>query len=258
MKDLQNILQVTPQWLMIRQTEWTFLPWALFNCFGSLAPESDQTIQELKTLLNEDPRILVLSANPKKYYTQNILDLMIENFHGRQSDMIIEQIRALNNWQTPTEVYVGRIHAMYGSMREFIRHYQNLLGQYHPTHVIFDDKILIDAEFNGVEQHIFSMKDLTDFYQQIKETNGINNVQKFISHENFLLIPSDQLEESSRMYSYKLGKLSDIQCQLNIKTRRENRVDLDVNYMVNRGFLNTSNLGKFKVYCYHNGLLKLP
>lgn len=242
---------------MITRSEWTFLPWALFNCFGAMESETDPTLTSLSSLLNEDPRILILTSNPKKYYTNNAVDLSIESFHGKSADTIIHKIQTENNWTTPTEIMISRIRPMYGSLQEFVDHYRNLLADYRPTHVILDDKISIDNEFSEVEPKVYSEQEIKKFYEQIKDLNGLQYIQKFITHDYFLFIPSEQIEKDSFLFHYKLRSISDIQCSLEVKAHRDNRVDLEVEYEVSVGFMNANRLGKFKVYCYHTGLLKL-
>jgi hypothetical protein len=259
-QQLTNILKIQPQWLMIKRAEWTYLPWALFNCFGSISSENDPTIKALQALLNEDPRILILSTNPKKYYTSNLLDLTIDGFQGKNSDEIIQQIKNLNNWNSQTETFIGRIRPMYGSMEEFFTHYQSILAHYNPSHVILDDKIIIDSEYDSMDKKVFTEQNIKDFYQRIKDLNGLSNIKKFISLETFLQIPSDQLEENNFLFYHKLSNFCDIQCSIELKFRRENRSDIEVNYLVlvGQSFWQTQGLGTFKAYCYHNGLLKLP
>jgi hypothetical protein len=255
--DLKKILANTPQWLMITRSEWTFLPWALFNCFGALESETDPTLTALSDLLNEDPRILILTANPKKYYTNNAVDLSIESFHGRSSDTIIHKIQKENKWTTPTEIMISRVRPMYGSLQEFIDHYRSLLADYAPTHVILDDKISIDNEFSELEPKVYTEMEIKKFYEQLKDLNGLHYIQKFITHDHFLFIPSDQMDKDSFLFNYKLRALSDIQCSLEVKAHRDTRVDLEVEYSTSRGFMNSQRIGKFKVYAYHTGLLKL-
>lgn len=242
---------------MITRSDWTYLPWALFNCFGALESETDPTLNALSELLNEDPKILILTSNPKKYYTNNAVDLSIESFRGRSPDTIIHKIQVENKWTTPTEIMISRIRPMYGSLQEFLEHYRNLLADYAPSHVILDDKILIDNEFSNLEPKSYNLGEIKSFYEQLKDINGIHYIQKFITKDYFLSIPSDQMDKDSPLFPYKLTNQSDIVCRLETKAHRDNRVDLEVEYSVPRGFLNSSRIGKFKVYAYHTGLLKL-
>jgi hypothetical protein len=255
--ELKKILHITPQWLMITRSEWTFLPWALFNCFGALESETNPTLSSLSTLLNEDPKILILTSNPKKYYTNNAVDLSIESFHGKSSETILQKMQLENKWTTPSEIMVSRLRPMYGSLTEFIDHYRNLLANYAPSHVILDDKISIDNEFSQLEPKIYSEAEIKNFYEQIKDVNSLHGLQKFISHAHFLFIPSEQMAKDSFLVHYKLKSMSDIQCSLEVKAHRDTRVDLEVEYTTNHGFMNSNRIGKFKVYCYHTGLLKL-
>lgn len=242
---------------MITRSEWTFLPWALFNCFGAMESETDPTLTSLSNLLNEDPRILILTSNPKKYYTNNALDLVIESFTGRGSETIIQKIQTENKWTTPTEVMISRIRPMYGSLQEFIDHYRNILANYAPTHVILDDKISVDNEFSELEPKVYTAQEIKAFYEQLKDLNGLHYIQKFITQDHFLFIPSPQMEKDSFLFNYKLRSMSDIQCSLAVKAHRDARVDLEVEYSTNNGFMNSNRIGKFKVYAYYTGLLKL-
>lgn len=256
-EDLIKILKTEPQWLMINQSNWTFLPWALFNCFGTLEPEENETVKALKALLNENPKILVLSSNPKKLYTNNLLNLIIEGFQGREHDSIITNIIRLNNWSSDTDISIGRLRPIYGSLQEFIEHYNSILANFNPSHVIIDGKVVIDTEFDSKEKKTYDSNNIKDFYQAIKDQNGLHRVKKLITDQHFLAIPYDQISEGSFLYSYQLSSLTNFSCRVDLKINKENMAEATIEYSVPKNFLNNQHLGKFKVRCYHSGLLKL-
>lgn len=255
--ELINILQKSPQWIFLNYSSWSYLPWALFNCFCSIIDEKDPTKKELQILLNELPRILVLTANPKSLYTKNILSTLIKDFEGKESDHLLEHIQRANLWEKDSEIKIARMNPLYGSFSEFTSHFESLLMQYQPTHVIIKEPIKFDLDFSGREE-VIKINEIEEFYENISILQGVHQVDKLITESHLYDIPFNQLDKGVLFSSFSRTIPNSLNCQVKMTRGYQDKGEFEVSYETRQGsYQRMKVVNTFKITCYHNGRIKI-
>lgn len=256
-EELINILKTSPQWIMLNQSSWFYMPWALFNCFCSIVDEDDPTKKQLQILLNEVPKILVISSNPKKLYTDNLLNTMVDGFEGKSSEHLMTYLKEQNKWETEADIALARMRPLYSSFDEFIIHFQEIILQYNPTHIIIDGQVNVDTDYNdsGV---IFDSQDLAKLYKDIQGLQGVHQIQKIITDQYFYKVPYNQVKKDAFFFSMRQQLNNAIVCNLKMIKGFENKGEFEVHYQskLNSFLQSQSLISKFKLTCYHSGRIK--
>lgn len=254
-EELINILKHSPQWIMVNQGMWSYLPWSLFNCFCSIIDELDPTKKQLQILLNDQPRILVLTASPKKMYTQSLLNMTIDGFEGRESDHIIFHLQNQNQWNSQYEVQIGRLNPVYGRFSDFIKHFEQLILQYNPSHVIFLEPLQFDTDLDE-SPLVYKKEDIDELCRSIQELQSVHQIQKLITDQYFYKIPYNQVEKNDMFFHWKNKIPNTIFCDLKMTRGYSDKGEFEVTYRQGNIFTGRQQLVKLKVICYHNGKLR--
>lgn len=253
--ELINILQSSPQWILVNQGMWSYFPWALFNCFCSIIDELDPTKKQLQVLLNDQPKILILTATPKKMYTKSLLNMTIDGFEGKESDSIVFHLQQQNQWTSEYEIQIGRLHPVYARFEDFIKHFEQLILQYNPTHVVFLEPVQFDTDLDD-KPHIYQKEDIEQLFKSIQELQSVHQIQKLITDQYFYKIPYNQVEKNEMFFHWKNKIPNSIFCDLKMVKGYSDKGEFEVSYRQGNLFSGRQQLVKFKFICYHNGKIR--
>lgn len=258
-EELKELLKINQQWMFFSGNSWSYLPIALFNVYCSIEEEnSEGSLKELKVLLNEVPRVLILSSNPRKFYTSNLLNFLIDGFVGREDYILPKEIQGINLWNNDSVIQIGRIHSAYGSVQSFIEHYQNIVLEYKPTHVIFMESVNLDCEIDDPNSNkVFSNNELKQMYDLVKEVQDRLGINKVFSPNHFFHIPYQQLNKKSFLVDLDYDVKNGIVCSLSQTKSYVDKASFELAYSLNRGLNRKIKKFSIKLSCSHQGKLKL-
>lgn len=258
--ELIELLKTNPQWVFFSGTDsWAYLPIALFNVYCSIEEEgSEGALKELKILLNETPRVLILSSNPRQFYTSNLLNFLIKGFAGREDVNISKDIQIINQWNNDSVIQLCRIHPVYGSVHSFLAHYQEIILETNPTHIIFMESVNIDCEFEDSQSSkVFSNEELSEMYDLVRDVQDRLNISKVFSPNHFFHIPYHQLNKKSYLVDLVHDVNNGVKCSLVTTKSYYDKASFELSYSLNRSLNNGIKQFSIKLSCTHQGKLKL-